>query len=206
MARFSLIPREHKFYDDFIALVEQLKEAARLLDDMLAVEPPLHLKAHEIKEVEHKCDFLTHEVIQRLNKTFVTPLDREDIHRIAVRLDDVVDAIDNVASLIPLYRIQTVRYGARELCGVIRLQADAMQRAFVALEKQKGVLEHCVEVNRLENEADRIYKDALGRLFDTEKDPITLIKWKELLGVLEQATDRAEDVVNMLENVVVKGG
>ena len=206
MARFRLIPREEKFYEDFKQMADQLRHGARLLEQMFAVDPPLLDKAHEIKEVEHKCDFLTHEIIQRLNKTFVTPIDREDIHELARTLDDVMDAIDNAAALIPLYRIDTMRAGAREFTRVIIQQTDEIRAAVEALEVHKGVLERCVEINRLENEADRIHKNALGALFDEETNPIMVLKWKEIFDILEEATDACEDVANLLENVVVKHG
>lgn len=204
---FRLIPKEEKFYSDFLAMADQLRVGAGLLEAMLATDPPLSDKAHEIKEVEHKCDFLTHEIILRLNKTFVTPLDREDIHSLARSLDDVMDAIDDAAALIPLYKITTVRYGARELARVIAQATDALRPAVEALEKKKGgVLQHTVEINRLENEADRIHQRAVGQLFDEERDPIMVMKWKEILDQLENATDRCEDVANLLDNVVVKHG
>lgn len=206
MARFRLIPREEKFYEDFKLMADQLRHGARLLEQLLATDPPLSDKAHEIKEVEHQCDFLTHEIIQRLNKTFVTPIDAEDIHALARTLDDVIDEIDNAAHLIPLYRIETIRGGARELTRVILQQTDEIRRAVEALEGRKGVLERAIEINRLENEADRIHKIAIGQLFDEETDPVLIIKWKEILDVLERATDRCEDVANLLENVVVKHG
>lgn len=206
MARFRLIPREEKFYEDFKMMADQLRRGSRMLEEMLAVDPPLADKAHEIKEVEHQCDFLTHEVIQRLNKTFVTPIDREDIHELARTLDDVMDAIDNAASLIPLYRIDKVKAGARELTRVIIQQTDEIRAAVEALEQRKGVLERAIEINRLENEADRIHRRAIGELFDTEPNPINVIKWKEIYDLLEEATDACEDVANLLENVVVKHG
>jgi predicted phosphate transport protein (TIGR00153 family) len=206
LARFRLIPREEKFYDDFKMMADQLRHGARLLESMFAVDPPIADKAHEIKEVEHQCDFLTHEVIQRLNKTFVTPIDREDIHELAKTLDDVMDAIDNAASLIPLYRIDKVRGGARELTRIIIQQTDEIRAAVEALEQRKGVLERAIEINRLENEADRIHKAAIGRLFEEESNPIMVIKWKEIYDILEEATDACEDVANLLENVVVKHG
>jgi len=206
VARFRLIPREEKFYDDFRMMADQLRAGARMLEQMLAVDPPIADKAHEIKEVEHQCDFLTHEIIQRLNKTFVTPIDREDIHELARTLDDVMDAIDSAAALIPLYRIDKVRPGARELTAVIIKQTDELRAAVEALEGRKGVLERAIEINRLENEADRIHKQAIGLLFDEERDPIMVVKWKEILDVLEEATDACEDVANLLENVVVKHG
>jgi hypothetical protein len=206
LARFRLIPREEKFYEDFKAMADELRRGARLLEAMFAVDPPLADKAHEIKEVEHKCDFLTHEIIQRLNKTFVTPIDREDIHELAKTLDDVMDAIDNAASLIPLYKIDKVRPGARELTRIIIQQCDEIRVAVEALEQRKGVLERAIEINRLENEADRIHKNAISQLFDEETNPIVVLKWKELYDLLEEATDACEDVANLLENVVVKHG
>jgi predicted phosphate transport protein (TIGR00153 family) len=207
LGRFSLIPREEKFYDDFKAMADQLRMGARLLEEMVASDPPIADKAHEIKEVEHKCDFLTHEIIQRLNKTFVTPLDREDIHLLARTLDDVMDAIDDAAALIPLYRIDKCRTGTRELTRVIAAQADELRKAIDSLEnKHANILDHAVEINRLENEADRIHQSAIGQLFDEERDAITVMKWKEILDVLEDATDAAEDVANLLENIVVKHG
>ena len=206
MAKFRLIPREEKFYDDFISMADQVKAGAMLLAEMFDGDKPIAAKAQEIKEVEHKCDFMTHEIIQRLNKTFVTPIDREDIHSLATRIDDVMDAIDMAAGLVPLYRIDRTRFGAKELTKVIIEQTGVLRLALVALEKRSGVLDRTVEINRLENEADKVYKDALGRLFDEERDPIMVIKWKEILSLLEQATDRCEDVANLLENVVVKHG
>ncbi len=204
MARFSLLPHEEKFYDDFKTMADQLKVGARLLQELFASDPPDTDKVHEIKESEHKCDFITHDIIQRLNKTFVTPIDREDIHEIARTLDDVMDAIDDAAALIPLYRITTIRFGARELAVVIAAQCDELRKGIEALEKKDGVLPSTVEINRLENEADRIHMQAMGQLFDEERDAIMVMKWKEILDLLEDATDRGEDVANLLENVVVK--
>src|SRR3954451_3580102 len=153
-----LIPRETKFYDDFQALADELHRGAELLEQMLAPEQPVWDKAEEIKEVEHKCDFITHEIIQRLNRTFVTPLDREDIHALARSLDDVMDAIDASATLIRLYRLETVRFGARELAKIISSCTGEVRLALAALEQNKGVGIHAVEINRLENEADRAHQ------------------------------------------------
>jgi uncharacterized protein len=203
---FRLIPREEKFYTDFQALADELKRGSRLLEQMVAPDKPIWDKADEIKEVEHKCDFLTHEIIQRLNRTFVTPLDREDIHALARSLDDVMDAIDASASLVRLYRLETVRFGTRELAHIITSCTDQVRLALEALEQNKGVATHAIEINRLENEADRAHQQAVSRLFDDEKDPIVVMKWKETLDFLEDATDRCEDVANVLEGVVVKHG
>ena len=203
---FRLIPREEKFYADFLSMADQLQKGATLLEAMLAGDRPIWDKAEEIKEVEHKCDFLTHELIQRLNRTFVTPIDREDIHELARSLDDVMDAIDASAAVVRLYRLDSVRFGARELAKVISTSTVVIHHALAALEQAKGVNAHAVEINRLENEADRIHQQAVVRLFDEEPNPITVIKWKEVLDFLEQATDRCEDVANVIESIVVKHG
>ncbi|HET7617985.1 MAG TPA: DUF47 family protein [Vicinamibacterales bacterium] len=201
---FRLIPKEEKFYDDFSALAEEIRHGAGLLVAMLAPERPIWDKADEIKEVEHKCDFLTHEVIQRLHRTFVTPLDREDIHTLARTLDDVMDAIDASATIVRLYHIDYVRPGARELARIINDSSEQVVRAMKALERRNGVAECAVEINRLENEADRLHQQAVQELFSEERDPVAIIKWKEILDFLEDATDRCEDVANVLEGVVVK--
>src|SRR3954471_2431911 len=142
---FRWIPREERFYSDFQALADELKRGAKLLEDMLAPERPDWDKAESIKEVEHKCDFLTHEVIQRLNRTFVTPLDREDIHALARSLDDVMDAIDASATLIRLYRLDTVRFGARELAQIITACTRQVRLALDAMEKSKGLAAPAIE-------------------------------------------------------------
>ncbi len=171
---------------------------------MLVPDKPIWDKADEIKEVEHKCDFLTHEIIQRLHRTFVTPLDREDIHSLARSLDDVMDAIDASAAVVRLYQIEHVRPDARELARLVKVSAEQVVIAMKALERKTGISTPAVEINRLENEADRAHQIALRRLFEEERDPITIIKWKEVLDFLEAATDRCEDVANVLEGVVVK--
>ena len=203
---FSLIPREEKFYHDFQALADELQRGARLLEEMLLPDHPIWDKADEIKEVEHKCDNLTHEIIQRLNRTFVTPIDREDIFALARSLDDVMDAIDASATMVRLYRLDTVRFGARELAHLITASAHELHRALHALETKKSIATHAIEINRLENEADRVHQASVSRLFDECQDPILVMKWKETLDFLEQATDRCEDVANVLEGVVVKNG
>lgn len=201
---FRLIPREERFFDDFIALAEQIRVGAGMLDDMLKPDRPTWDKADEIKEVEHKCDFLTHEIIQRLHRTFVTPLDREDIHTLARTLDDVMDAIDSAAAIVRLYQIEKVRQDARELAHLVLTSSDQVVIAMRALERRTGVAAPAVEINRLENEADRAHQNAVRRLFEEERDPVVIIKWKEILDFLEAATDRCEDVANVLEGVVVK--
>jgi uncharacterized protein len=201
---FRLIPKEEKFYDDFSALAVQITRGAQLLEQMLATDPPRYDLAHEIKEIEHRCDSLTHSTIQRLNQTFVTPIDREDIFELARSLDDCMDAIDHCAALVANYEVSVIRPGARELSKLLTASAKAVEGAVAALEKHKTMAQHVVEINRLENEADRVHQQAVRELFQQEKNPIEIMKWKELLDELEKATDECEDVANVLEGVVVK--
>jgi predicted phosphate transport protein (TIGR00153 family) len=195
-----------KFFDDFLVMTDQLQAGARLLEQMLATDPPALEKASEIKEVEHKCDFLTHEIVQRLNRTFVTPLDREDIHTLAISLDDIMDAIDAAAALFETYKIQTIRPGAREITRLLTNATGEVRNAIKALERKTDAVAHAIRINDLEHEADQIHQQAIGDLFDQEKDPIMILKWKEIFDVLEEATDCCEDVANVVENIVVKHG
>ncbi len=206
MVRFRLIPREEKFFADFTTLADRIVSGATLLERMLAGDPPAWDVALQIKQIENECDSLTHQIIQRLNSTFVTPIDREDIHGLAKSLDDVMDAIDAAANVVRRFRIATMRYGARELASLIWQSSMQVKIAIEALERRAGVHDRAVEVNRLENAADDVHDEALRRLFEEERDAITVIKWKEMLDLLEEATDRCEDVANVLETIVVKHG
>jgi len=206
MARFSLIPRETRFFQDFVGLSEEIRTGARALRQMMSEDPPDLGKADTIKDIEHACDGRTRTIIDRLNRTFVTPLDREDIHALAISLDDVMDAIDAAAAVSRLYKITHVRPGAKRLAEIICESTDRITEALAALEERRGVLELAARVNQLEREADRVHQDAIVALFDDERDPITVIKWKEIFDFLEAATDRCEDVCNLLEGVVVKHG
>ena len=204
MALFSLIPKDTQFFVDFVSLSEEIRRGAHLLKQMVASDPPDMAQADAIKDIEHICDGRTRSIIDRLNRTFVTPLDREDIHSLAISLDDVMDAIDAAAAVLRLYRITQVRSGARRLADIICDSTERITEALRALEKRQGVLELAARVNQLEREADRVHQDAIVALFDEERDPIIVIKWKEIFDFLEAATDRCEDVGNLLEGVVVK--
>ena len=179
-------------------------EAAKFLDEMVATDPPIRDKAEEIKELEHRCDFLTHEVIQRLHRTFVTPIDREDIHALAKALDDVMDAIDAAAHLFLQYKIERIYDGTRQFTRVIVTAADQIRIALQHMEARTPVTTSVVEINRLENEADRLHQDVISRLFEEEKDPITLMKWKEILDYLEATVDSIEDVSDVIQGVILK--
>ena len=204
--RFSIIPRNMQFFDLFNEMADEIRTAARLLEEILATDPPDVSKVDAIRDAEHRCDTLTHDTIQRLHRTFVTPFDREDLYALASSLDNVMDSIDHAASLVRLYKIQTIRPGARELARTVSQSADRLHTALESLAAKTPVQPHAVEINRLENEADRAYQEAVRDLFEHETDPITVIKWKELLDMLEQITDACEDVANVIEGVVVKHG
>jgi predicted phosphate transport protein (TIGR00153 family) len=206
MGRFSLIPREEQFFTDFITLAEHIRSGAHLLKEMMSSSPLAVDRVQAIKDIEHECDRSTRSIIDRLNRTFVTPLDREDIHALAVGLDDVMDAIDAAAAVTKLYRVTEARKGARRLAEIVADSADRVAEAMGALERKEGVLELVARVSQLEHEADRVHQDAIVALFDDEKDPIAVIKWKEILDFLEAATDRCEDVGNRLEGTIVKHG
>jgi uncharacterized protein len=200
MAAFSLIPRDVKFYDEFVGLAGEIRTGARMLRDMLGSDPVDMSKVAAIKDQEHVCDERTRGIVDRLNRTFVTPLDREDIHSLAIKLDDVMDAIDAAAAVTRLYKLTH----ARRLAELVCESMDRICEALAALERRKGVLELVARVNQLEREADRMHQDAIVSLFDEEHDPIVVIKWKEILDFLEAATDRCQDVSDSLEGIVVK--
>lgn len=199
-----LIPRERKFFQMFADVSENLTEGARLLHDMLKNPVDLAPRIAKLQEVEHRGDEMTHDIIRMLNQTFITPFDREDIHRLTSSLDDVLDFVNAAAVRMSLYRITAPPAVAADLAALIVLQAEELSKGVSLLGTNQKVLDHCTEVNRLENEADRVSRRAIAELFDREKDPIQLIKIKELYEVLETATDKAEDAANVLEAVVLK--
>jgi len=201
---WSLIPRDEQFFDLFKAMAEEIRKASLDLEAMLATDPPDTAKVDAIRDAEHRCDTITHDTIQRLHRTFVTPFDREDIYALATSMDNVMDAIDHAASLVRLYKIRQMPRGARELSHTVTASAASMAQAIAALAVKRPVTPHAVEINRLENEADRWYAESIEALFDTVTDPILLMKWKELLDQLEMVTDACEDVANVIESVVVK--
>jgi predicted phosphate transport protein (TIGR00153 family) len=202
--RFRLIPREERFFEDFVAIADQLCAGSKLLEEMMRPDAPVLEKAAEIKNIEHRCDELAHEVLQRLHRTFVVPIDREDIHALLRVLDDVIDDIDASADMVRLYRIARVRPAARELARMITAACAEIHRGMAALEARKGVIEIVQEISRIESQADAVYQAAVGDLFEIEKDAIAILKWKEILDMLEGATDRCKDVATVLEGIYVK--
>lgn len=199
-----LIPRETKFFEIFENMASNVTEGARVLHQILQTFENVEAGVQRIKEIEHRGDDMTHAVMTKLNQTFITPFDREDIHRLASSLDDVLDFVNAAGQRLVLYKIRRATSPAAELAGLIVRQSEELTKAVSLLEKNKHVLEHCVEINRLEDEADSVCRQAIANLFENEKDPIELIKMKELYEVLEMATDKAEDAANVLEAVVLK--
>jgi len=199
-----LIPREQKFFRMFTDVSENLIEGARLFHDMWKNATDLQSRTKRLQEVEHRGDEMTHDIIRMLNQTFITPFDREDIHRLTSSLDDVLDFVNGAAVRMALYRITAPPTAAADIAALIVSQSIELSKGVSLLETNQKVLDHCTEVNRLENEADRVSRRAIAELFEHEKDPIQLIKIKELYEVLETATDKAEDAANVLEAVVLK--
>lgn len=202
----SLLPRETKFFDMFAEVADNLVAGAQALSTCLHhySYEDLPSVVENIKRIEHHGDDMTHKILIKLNQTFITPFDREDIHLLTSSLDDVLDFINGASDRLLTYKITTPSPSAKVLAGIVLKQAEELRKAVSMLGKNGKLLEHCVEVNRLENEADQVSREAIGRLFEGDYDPITLIKLKELLEILETATDKAEDVANVLETVALK--
>lgn len=200
----QLIPRDQKFYALFSEQADNIYEAAQKLEALLDNYVDVERCVTEIKFVEHKGDQLTHGIIMRLNQTFITPFDREDIHDLSSALDDVLDLIDGVAGRLITYKVKEISQGARQLAKVIVHGASIIQKAVAELSKPKNILEYCQQMQHLEEDADRIKGECIARLFENATDPIEVIKWKEIYEVLEATTDKVQDVANVLETVVLK--
>lgn len=200
----KLLPREHAFFELFTAQAENVHQGAAALVELLENYENVAVQVEKIKRIEHTGDELTHNLLTRLNQTFVTPFDREDIHNLSSKVDDVLDLTDAVASRLVTYNVHSVRPGFADLARILLQSTDEVRKAMAILEKQNGLMDHCIEINRLENEGDRLSRTMIGQLFDEEKDPVELMKWKELVEVLETAIDKCEDVANVLEGVSLK--
>jgi predicted phosphate transport protein (TIGR00153 family) len=201
---FTFIPKDTSFFQMFSEMSDNLVTGARTLVELFAHYQDVEKTIETVQTIERQGDELTHAVLTKLNQTFITPFDREDIHQLASSLDDVLDFINASGARLVMYRITNPPPAAGELAKIILLQSQELQKAVGLLQKNGDILSHCVEINRLENEADQVSQKGIAQLFDNEKDPITLIKTKELLEFLERATDKAEDAANVLETVVLK--
>ena len=202
---FSFLPREDEYFSLFLEMTGMIQIASGLLVEMMDDKPEnFEAFSARIKDAEHSCDDLTHKITTKLNKSFITPFDREDIYTLSVALDDVCDYIDAGARGIVMYDIQEISDHTRGLANVMQKLVVEIHGAVSMLKKPNGMNHHLVEIHRLENEADDIYFRAIGELFQKETDPIALIKSKELYEILENATDRCESVANIIESIVLK--
>ena len=204
-----LLPRNERFFDLFIAVSERSVEAGGLLEDLLKAEPERRtFLVESIKRLEHECDQLTHEVISQLDRTFITPLDREDIHELASGLDDVIDLIDGLARRTQIFHLGKAPEGAILLANVVKRACEQLLVAVRGLDRNVAgtVLPACVVVKRLEEEGDSLYHEWLGKTFEGNPDPVQLIKLKELYDNLEKTLDCCEDAANVLESISIKHG
>jgi predicted phosphate transport protein (TIGR00153 family) len=203
----KLLPREENFLIHFNRAAEIILEAALALDGLATDFSDVEVKVAKIKHLEHEGDQVTHQSFALLSRTWITPIDREDIHDLTSQLDDVLDLIDAAAARLVLFKIPAPTPELKAFTQLIVQSAHAIQRALGLLndlKNSRAILDACIEINRLENEADTLNRMAIGRLFEREKDPFTLLKWKEIYEVLETATDACEDVANVLEQIVLK--
>jgi predicted phosphate transport protein (TIGR00153 family) len=202
-----LLPHDASFFTHFEAQGKKTVEGCRALQEMISEPTGLEAKAERVKRIEHECDDITHAVVEALHKTFITPLDRNDIYRLITKMDDIMDLVEAVADRLALYDIPKMTKEAGDLVATLVASAEHVVIAVSGireLSKPSGILQACVEINRLENVADNQLRGALARLFREEKDPISVIKWKEIYETLEAATDRCEDVANIIEGVVLE--
>ena len=199
-----LIPRDTALFAMFEQLAKRLTGAARLLSELFADPRRLDHFASAIKTVEHEADTITHDIISRIDKSFVTPIDREDIHMLASRLDNVIDLVDGTARRAVMFHIAEVREPAKRLCNVLVNAADAIALAVPRMKDARFVVEQARAVKLREEEGDALYHEAVGALFEGVPDPLEVIKWKELYDTLERALDQCEDVANVLESIALK--
>ncbi|HZR66002.1 MAG TPA: DUF47 family protein [Terriglobales bacterium] len=200
----GFIRKDPTFFDMFSEIAENLIGGSRTLVDLFDNYQSRADKTAEIKKIEHVGDELTHSVLRKLNQTFITPFDREDIHHLASSLDDVLDLMNAAAERTSIYKIGAPPAAAGKLSKLILAQCEQLCDAVNNLRKDGEVLDRCIEIKRLENQADSVSREAIGKLFEAERDPVNLIKIKELIEVLETATDKAEDAANVLETVILK--
>ena len=202
---FRLLPKEDKYFDMFNRMATHMMECALLLQKLFSDFDNRIAYADKIKEVEHNCDLLTHEIIKKLNQTFITPIDREDIHALASGLDDIVDAIEYTAKRVILYRVDAPTEHARKMSDVLVRIVTSLENAIRSLENNgEQVLKECVTMHGLENEGDVYHHEAVDDLFGNETNPITILKMKELYAKMERTIDKCEDVSNILESIVLK--
>jgi predicted phosphate transport protein (TIGR00153 family) len=206
---FSLIPRDEKFFDLFEQMVQSLEEGAKIFLDLATNWSAEHPGIERLRDIEHECDITTHEIMDKLNRTFVTPIDREDIHSLAKELDDVIDIIQAVSERMVLFHIKKTSEDLIELAKTLEEAVSTVSKAVVSvreLNRPRRILDYCIEINRLENRGDRTTERAMGKLFQDNPDPMDVLKWKDIYDSTESAIDKCEDVANIIEGIVVKNG
>jgi predicted phosphate transport protein (TIGR00153 family) len=202
--------RDESFFDEFQKQGNKTVEGCQVFVDMLKAAQGIadvQAAAKRISDIEHECDHITHAVVAKLHTTFITPLDRNDIYRLITKMDDIMDYIEAAAERMSLYELSVVTQDVTALADVLLQSTQRVSEAvssFRDLKRPQSILDKCIEINRLENVADSIFRTSLARLFREEKDPITIMKWKEVFELLETATDRCEDVANIIEGVVLE--
>jgi uncharacterized protein len=204
VARLSLLPRDRTFFDLFTEAGQNTLHAARLLEQMLEQWPDEGGLARDILKAENEGDRITHDIVQRLNTTFVTPIDREDIYGLATALDDIVDDTEEAADFLVLYKIEAPMDQAQELTKVLVGACEQLAEALENLRGFKDLEKYWIEIHRLENEGDRISRDAVASLFSNGIDPMVVIRWKDVFGMLERAIDATETAAHILEGIVIK--
>jgi predicted phosphate transport protein (TIGR00153 family) len=204
VARFSLLPHDQTFFDLFVEAGKNSVHSAKLLDKLMREWPDSGTLHQEVVEAEHRGDKVTHDIIKRLNTTFVTPIDREDIYGLATQLDDIVDFTEEAADFLGLYQVEAPMEQASALTGVLVRSCEALSEGLENLPSFKDLDQYWIEVHRLENEGDRISRDAVAALFTDAIDPMVVIRWKDIFGVLEEAIDATEKAAQILEGIVIK--
>jgi predicted phosphate transport protein (TIGR00153 family) len=199
-----ILPRDEKFYELFTELATKLTGSATLLCELFSNPSQLDAKVSKIKELEHQADNLTHDIIDRIDRTFVTPFDREDIHQLASELDDVIDLIDGTARRATIFRIQKTRPAAGVLADVLARAATCVEEGVRDMKNAKHVYQISEKLKVLEEEGDAIYHEAMGVLFAEGGDALEVVKWKDLYDKIEDALDQCEDVGNVLQSIALK--
>lgn len=204
--KMKLFPKEVEFFELFEKVAENITHAATLLVGIMENFSALIAWAKEIHELEQDGDLLTHDIIRKLNKTFITPIDREDIHALATTLDDIIDLIWAAVDRLTVFKLTNSTKWAVTMSKDLLTTIEFVEKAIKKLREKNysHIQEYCIEINKLENRLDREFRDALGHLFEEIKDPILIIKWKEIYEHLEDASDKCEDVANILESIVLK--
>ena len=206
---FSLIPKEEKFFDLFESQIDRICEAAKIFKELMSHWDPNSKFIEQIRDMEHEADITTHDIIDKLNRTFITPFDREDIHELASEMDDIIDLIQGTCSKMHRYQVQKTSDEQIQMAEILCQSTETVKKAVKGLRdlgNSRRILDYCIEINSFENAADQVHELAVVKLFNNSRDAIEVIKWKEIYETLEGAIDMCEDVANIIEGIVVKQG